>query len=107
MPVSNDPYDTNRKFGIDHPNVFIPFQTKGLMIYFESYVPADEELDNCVHICLTGQEEWDPNNVKMDIHRPQSLDVHWVNIIPYEHEYETALILGIISTSFVEKQVAS
>ena len=66
---------------------------------------TDEELNNCVHVCLTDQEEWDPNNVAMDLHRPKSLDVHQVMIIPDEYEHETDLMLGDIALPMLKNRL--
>ena len=53
ISVSDDPYDKSRPFGIDHEDIFIPFQTKGSAVYFDSFVPSDSDLERCRHIMLT------------------------------------------------------
>jgi len=61
VPVYDDPY-SNSHFGIDGNETFIPFNTMGTIVYFESRVPTDWEMQNLPIIMLTG-EEWDPVNV--------------------------------------------
>ena len=40
-------------------------------MFFETYVPSDEELESCLHIVLTdGEIGWDPNGVEMSRNRP-------------------------------------
>jgi hypothetical protein len=34
IPVNDDPFNQTQPFGIDHPETFIPFTTKGATIYF-------------------------------------------------------------------------
>ena len=64
--VNDNPYDPACDLGIDHEDCFVPFQTEGSTVYFESHVPSDEELDSCPHIVLTdGDTEWNPTTVQM------------------------------------------
>ena len=37
IPVSDDAYDGGREFGIDHEDIFIPFETEGSTVFFDSY----------------------------------------------------------------------
>ena len=46
IDVSDNPFDKDKDFGIDHAECFIPFETAGSTIFFESFVPSDEELNN-------------------------------------------------------------
>jgi hypothetical protein len=50
------------QFGIDCNDDFIPFNTMGTIVYFESRVLTDWEMHNLPIIMLTG-EDWDPVNV--------------------------------------------
>jgi hypothetical protein len=53
---------SKQQFGIDGNEAFIPFNTMGMIVYFETHVPMDWETHNLPIIMLTG-EEWDPVNV--------------------------------------------
>lgn len=66
IDVSDNPFDESKDFGIDHKECFIPFDTAGSTVYFDTFVPTDDQLRTCRHIELTGDEEWDPNNVNMN-----------------------------------------
>ena len=41
IPVSDDPYDGDRAFGIVHTDLYIPFKTEGTKVHFVSRVPTD------------------------------------------------------------------
>ena len=57
--VNDDPFDYSREFGIDGDNVFIPFNTTGTVVHFESRAPTDWEKRHLPVILLTG-EDWSP-----------------------------------------------
>ena len=65
ISVSDDPYDKTRGFGIAHEEVFIPFITRGSKVMFETHVPSDNELEECQHIIMTDDKEWEPHTVDM------------------------------------------
>ena len=111
IPVSNNPYDTEKALGIDHQTIFLPFKTQGSTVYFDSTVPTDDDLESCPHIVLTdGEREWEPNEVEMSGNRPCGDNVTSTvqaarrvckqrTMAPVE--YESDLVLGSISNSFV------
>jgi hypothetical protein len=62
IPVYDNPFSQSQ-FGINCNDDFIPFNTMGTIVYFESCVPANGlEMHNLPIIMLTG-EDWDPINV--------------------------------------------
>ena len=63
--VQDNPY-SGAPLYIEDPTaeVTIPMQTVGTNIMATTRTPTQEELDECPHIVLTSQREWDPNNVK-------------------------------------------
>ena len=71
IDVSDNPYDRGRDFGISCDDCFIPFNTEGSTVYFDSFVPTDTMLETLRHIELTSDEEWDPSNVDMQRYLPQ------------------------------------
>ena len=44
IDVWDNPYDTERQFGIVTDEVFIPFETDGTTIYFDSFTPTMQDL---------------------------------------------------------------
>ena len=44
MPISDDPFDENRKLGIAHKRVLIPFKTDRTTVYFDSRFPTQSEI---------------------------------------------------------------
>lgn len=110
IPVSDDPYDKSRSFGIDHEDLFIPFHTAGSTVYFDSYVPTDEEIEKYPHIVLTDDEmEWDPTGVEMRDDSSSNgntirIQQAWTERERRCHvpiEYESDLCLGSISDHLV------
>ena len=63
VPVYDDPYNKNQ-FGIEGHEAFIPFNTKGTIVYFESRVPTEWESRNLPILLLAGKQ-WDPVGVKL------------------------------------------
>ena len=59
--VFDNPFDPNTNFGVASDEAFIPFDTKGTIIYFESRVPNEWELSHLPVILLTG-EIWNPSD---------------------------------------------
>jgi hypothetical protein len=59
LDVNDNPFDTNADFGIISDEVFIPFDTTGTVVHFDSRVPTEWERTHLPIITLTG-EEWNP-----------------------------------------------
>ena len=97
IPVSDDIYDQSRKFGIDHPDVFLPFDTEGATVFLQSFRPTMEQLEDpsYTHIELTDpKREWDPHKIVMGFH---DRFVQRVDIGPTEDE---DLLLGESEAAF-------
>jgi len=62
--VCDDPFSPNDRFGIDGEDYFLPFDTTGTIVYFETRAPTDWELRNLPVILITG-EKWDPTSVDL------------------------------------------
>ena len=58
--VNDDPFDLTRRLGIESDDAFIPFDTTGTVVYFETRAPNDWEKTHLPVMLLTG-EEWDPS----------------------------------------------
>ena len=54
--VNDDPFDNTRDFGINGDNIFIPFDTTGTVVHFESRTPTNWEKTHLPVILLTGKD---------------------------------------------------
>ena len=65
--VCDDPYDPNRDLGIQvqGTDIFIPFETRGTTVLFNTRVPTIQELKECRSIVLTSEATCDPNAVTL------------------------------------------
>ena len=59
LTVNDDPLDHTHDFGIDLEQNFIPFNTKGTVVHFETCVPTEWEKTHLPTILITG-EDWNP-----------------------------------------------
>src|SRR5210317_28446 len=64
-PVWDNPFDIKRPFGMELPEKFIPFQTKGVKVKFQTRAPTSQELENCRMIDLTSKMSWNPQQVQL------------------------------------------
>ena len=62
-PVLDDPFDATRWLGIQHDDLFIPFETDGTTVYFQSHVSTNVKRAQCTWVVMTGNTEWDPSSV--------------------------------------------
>jgi hypothetical protein len=66
--VHDNPYemDPTRAMGIElYEDLRLPFQSEGSTVYFESKYPSDQEMEECIHVVLTSDNEWNPHEVNM------------------------------------------
>jgi hypothetical protein len=56
LSVNDDPFDNTRAFGIDIENAFIPFDTTGTVVHFETRVPTEWEKTHLPIILITGED---------------------------------------------------
>jgi hypothetical protein len=57
--VNDDPFDNSCEFGIDSENLFIPFDTTGTVVHFDTRVPTEWEKSHLPVTLITG-EDWNP-----------------------------------------------
>ena len=63
--VQDNPYNGAPLYLEDPDEVItLPLETAGTNILATTRTPSQDELDNCVHVVLTSQREWEPTNVK-------------------------------------------
>jgi hypothetical protein len=66
IPFCDDPTDPNRKLGFEDPETgkHIPFGMHGPYCSIQTRTPSAEEVENCRHITLTSEAEWNPSEVE-------------------------------------------
>ena len=65
LRVYDNPFELNR-FGIDCQETFVPFQTTGTIVHFESRVPTEWEEKHLPVLLLTS-EYWDPTGKHLGV----------------------------------------
>lgn len=64
--INDDPTDTERPFGLQlEKETVIPFALDGTIIHFNTRVPTQVELDDCRHVTLTADTNWDPATISL------------------------------------------
>ena len=59
LTVNDDPFDHTQDFGINLEQTFIPFDTTGTVVHFETHVLTEWEKTYLPIILITG-EDWNP-----------------------------------------------
>jgi hypothetical protein len=117
LHVNDDPFDHSRKFGIDSENLFIPFDTMGTAVHFNTRVPTEWEKSNLPVVLLTG-EDWNPleevlrpillTREEKEMRTIKSLITRQVNSANMKSEVnihgETDMSLGKISRVYDEQE---
>ena len=68
--MSDHSYESGRYFGINHEDQFIPFNTECSTIFFNYFVPTDDEMNTFPHMVLKYSEfEWDPHDLETSANR--------------------------------------
>ena len=78
IDLFDNPYDLGRKLGIMVEDSFIPFSTSGAMVFFDTFKPTQQQIDDPANekIILTAPKsvkEWDPHSVNMSRHRTHTV----------------------------------
>jgi len=61
IQLCDDPTDDKHFFDIDTQHAQVSFKMHGLTCLFKIRMPTTWEIDNCPHVELTLDHEWDPN----------------------------------------------
>ena len=67
IDLCDDPYDPHRSLRLldNDTGITIPFVTKGSTVLFCTHAPSQTELDTCLHVVLTNDAPWDPQNLEL------------------------------------------
>ena len=68
ISLCNNPMDPYQSLGLTTQDVFIPFFMSGTTCSFTTRTPSDWELENCVHVEITSDIEWDPKGALFTQH---------------------------------------
>jgi len=60
VSLCDDPTDPNCQLGMDVQDTFIPFTMSGTTCSFTTRTPTSWELENCPHLEITLDAEWNP-----------------------------------------------
>ena len=63
VSVFDNPFDINTTLSIEHDDTTIPLKLSGTNIFLDTRTPTQHELDNCPHLHLTCETEWNPHTV--------------------------------------------
>ncbi len=113
IPVSEDPCCRLRFFGIEHPELKLPFTSEGSTSYFDSRRPSAADLENPAfeHITLTDDQiPWDPLNVVLSPFRPygdQNVSINAIRseALNQEPVSEIDFILNTVSSALVPNEM--
>ena len=102
--LCDDPWDPHRSLGLDVETLFIPFQTAGPNLYFESRVPTDWEMNNLPTIIITGPT-WNPYDLQLPIVEHFAEDRAMASVSA--DLVESANVLSQISETFDYRRLAT
>jgi len=60
VPLCDDPTDPHRSLGMEVQDIFVPFAMLGTTCIFTTRTPTSWELENCPHLEITSDVEWNP-----------------------------------------------
>jgi len=69
IDVNDNPFDPVSDFGIQSNEAFIPFDTTGTVVHFETRAPMEDEC-HLLPVILLMAEEWDPRDELLYPHNP-------------------------------------
>ncbi len=95
--LCDDPWDPHRPIGLDVEVLFVPFQSAGPNLFFETRVPTDWEMDNLQVVDITGPH-WDPYDIRLP-QRVPFVDHRNMSTATLDLA-ESASVLSQISASF-------
>lgn len=83
--VFDNPFDSGIPIQIEHAEVTVPLQISGTNIFLETCTPTQHELDNCPHIALTCDSEWNPQTMRLASTRSVAAENTESNTLGYDY----------------------
>jgi hypothetical protein len=65
VTVHDNPFNPHDPLSIQHDDATIPLSLSGTNIFLDTRTPTQHELDNCPHLHLTSEAEWNPQTVRL------------------------------------------
>jgi hypothetical protein len=65
VSVWDNPFDAAKPLAIEHDDLSLPLEISGTNIFLNTRTPTQHELDNCPHLHLTSETEWNPHTVRL------------------------------------------
>ena len=65
VTVHDNPFDSHNPLSVEHDEVTLPLSISGTTIFLDTRTPTQHELDNCPHLHLTSEAEWNPQTVHL------------------------------------------
>lgn len=98
IKVNDNPFSQQSMY-IHHieTDIMIPLQAQGTIIYVNSRVPTDHELQTCRHIECTSPSQWNPHTVKLASINSSIEQTSYYNV-NLDQAYALASQLNIIDT---------
>jgi hypothetical protein len=99
IKVNDNPFSQESMY-IQHikTDIVIPLQAQGTIIYVNSRVPTDHELQTCRHIEYTSPNQWNPHTVKLAIINQADEQSQYNLDSSRDQAYELASQLRIINS---------
>ena len=77
IPLCDDPTDPSRRLGIEpKEDCFIQLDMQGSTCGFLTNYPTDDDLENCRHIIMSDEENWDPSTTHFQVSSMQA-EMHY------------------------------
>ena len=133
IPLCDDPTDPFRCLAIDVDEyTSIPLEMKGTTCGLITRYPTDQEIDNCRHITLSDEDDWNPSKIHFEVslmqaekshlnlssriicetkgYFPTAAPVTYIQDDIVLHEYDCAMVnvsLGLVQDLMVDRLIAN
>jgi hypothetical protein len=65
VTVHDNPFDSHNPLSVEHDEANLPLSISGTNIFLDTRTPTQHEPDNCPHLHLTSEAEWNPQTVHL------------------------------------------
>ena len=104
LSINNDPFNVN-ELAIDAEELFIPFDTTGMVVHFESRVPMEWETTH-LPVILIMADSWDPTTVDMSAGKRSREDAEMQTIRSLKSSMRKRAISAMLRDQSNSRQVS-